>query len=536
MIQQFQCAFRHNQPIVSIVLDQTLRQNERLLCAQCVESYSLEARTMGLRAAMQLVEEIDKQKKELRENLITKNSNLLNSFQLILRELQTSINKELDSFINITKFWIEDLNKIKLAPSNFLEELDKILKYGKDSLVNQESIEKAIHEINNQWSVKINRKLDKFSQFEEKKKCQAILDDLINQKVDNQDDVIFYDYNSISTDLRNSRRMKSIQNLDKKLKLQLIDQKVQSDTCYAMAFDVNSQIMVSSCLQSIKVWNLKNGILKFEQNLKGHNDIVNNLLFSKKQKFFISASCDKTIRSWKSLVQNEWESSSSYQLNNDQVFCMIMNKNETQLFTAGTNGTIRIWKINFEKNTLTYLSIFSFNPYNIYAICLNEQENILISSGQNKQILIWEKANEDKFKFKHAVKQILETDGSQIKLLDDDRLIQLPQGEQDCICVYQRKNGIFYETIEKRIKLEKSNTVECQGLGQIIYNQGKNMLIVKCKNYIYVIKEKEGNFSIEDQLNCKTEHNYFSITEDGQYLVVWDVQSKSYQSYELLYQ
>lgn len=83
-----------------------------------------------------MVEEIEKQKKELRENLITKNSNLLNSFQLILRELQTSINKELDSFINITKFWIEDLNKIKSAQSNFLEELDKILKYGKDSLVN----------------------------------------------------------------------------------------------------------------------------------------------------------------------------------------------------------------------------------------------------------------------------------------------------------------------------------------------------------------------------------------------------------------
>ncbi|CAD8114158.1 unnamed protein product [Paramecium primaurelia] len=47
--------------------------------------------------------------------------------------------------------------------------------------------------------------------------------------------------------------------------------------------------MVSSCLQSNKVWNQKNGILTLEQNLKGHNDIVNYHLFSKKENFYISA-------------------------------------------------------------------------------------------------------------------------------------------------------------------------------------------------------------------------------------------------------
>ncbi|CAD8114156.1 unnamed protein product [Paramecium primaurelia] len=124
---------------------------------------------MGFKAAMQLVEETQKQKREQREVFIIKNCNLLNSFQLNLRELQTSINKELDSFINISKFWMEDLNKVKSdqAPLNFLEELDTIMKQGKDSLLNKELVVEKINEINNLWSAKINRQLEKYCQFEE---------------------------------------------------------------------------------------------------------------------------------------------------------------------------------------------------------------------------------------------------------------------------------------------------------------------------------------------------------------------------------
>ncbi|CAK68624.1 unnamed protein product (macronuclear) [Paramecium tetraurelia] len=540
--QQLECAYEHKQPIVSVVMDVRLQQNERLLCSECMELYSSQARTMGFKIAMQTIQESQRRKREQYEIVIDQNLKLLNTFQQIAIDLKTKVNKEIDSILNVTKFWMEDLNKIKsdIVTFSFHKELEKIIiqtqENGKD--IDMSEISNSINKINNEWSVKINRKLGQFSNFEEQKKCETILNDLIQQKDENlESEIVFYDEKSISSIFKSNRRMQSIQNQKQSIKLILKDEQIkQYDTCYSMTFNAKGSIMVSSCLLTIKVWNFNQGSLKFIQNLQSHRDIVTCLLFSKKTLFFISGSCDKTIRCWKCSNQNEWKSSNPYQLETDFVQCMIMNKNETLLFTAGNKGSISIWRINFDYNSLAFLQNLHFNSSNIYSISLNEQENILISSGQNQSILIWEKVNEDKFKFKHAVKQTLNADGSHLTLLSDNKFIWVAQSaENTFICLYEMKNGSFQESFEKRITLKKTSNVEGLGLAPIIYNKEKKVIFVRSQHYLYILKEQNGCIYVEDQYDFMTEHNYFTTTDDCQYLVAWDLKKKAYSSFEILY-
>jgi WD40 repeat protein len=57
--------------------------------------------------------------------------------------------------------------------------------------------------------------------------------------------------------------------------------------------------MVSGCKNDIKVWKVKKGKLVDNKILKGHNDQIYCLIFSKKYNWFASCSGDKTIRGWK---------------------------------------------------------------------------------------------------------------------------------------------------------------------------------------------------------------------------------------------
>ncbi|CAD8193534.1 unnamed protein product [Paramecium octaurelia] len=540
--QQLECAYKHKQPIVSVVLDAKLQQNERLLCIECMEQYSSQTRTMGFKIAMQTILDNQRQKREQYEIVINQNLKLLNTFQQIAIDLKSKVNKEIDSILNVIKFWMEDLNKINsdMVTFSFHKELEKIItqKQEDGKGIGTQEIINSIYKINNEWSVKINRKLGQFSHFEEQKKCETILNDLIQQKDENlESEIVFYDEKSISSIFKSNRRTQSIQNQKQSIKLILKDDQIkQYDTCYSMAFNVKGSIMVSSCLLTIKVWHFNQGSLKFIQNLQSHRDIVTCLAFSKKNMFFISGSCDKTIRLWKCSNQHEWKSSNPYQIETDFVQCMIMNKNETLLFSAGNKGSITIWRINLDYNSLAPFQNLHFNSSNIYSISLNEQENILISSGQNQSILIWEKVSEDKFKFKHAVKQTLNADGYHLKFLTDDKFIWVAQTfDNNFICIYEKRNGIFSESIEKRITLKKTSNVDGLGLAPIIYNKEKNVVFVRSQNHLYILKELNGCISIEDQYDFMTEHNYFATTDDCQYLVAWDLKKKAYSSFEILY-
>lgn len=55
--QNLICMNKHDLPISQVVWDPKLSVDQRLLCIQCVEDYENEARTIGYKKVLQMIEE-----------------------------------------------------------------------------------------------------------------------------------------------------------------------------------------------------------------------------------------------------------------------------------------------------------------------------------------------------------------------------------------------------------------------------------------------------------------------------------------------
>ncbi|CAD8089146.1 unnamed protein product [Paramecium sonneborni] len=70
----------------------------------------------------------------------------------------------------------------------------------------------------------------------------------------------------------------------------------------------------------------------------------------------------------------------------------------------------------------------------------------------------------------------------------------------------------------------------------IVYNKERNLILVRHKTYIYMIKEmNDGKFKIVDKLNCDIIGIFGTVTNNGQYLVYCDDKGKDIQhmNYEI---
>ena len=65
---------------------------------------------------------------------------------------------------------------------------------------------------------------------------------------------------------------------------------------------------------------------------------------------------------------------------------ILLNSDETKLFSCGRDKTIKVWDLN----TDTLLNIFKEHTSSVYKILLNSDETKLISSSGDNSIKIWD--------------------------------------------------------------------------------------------------------------------------------------------------
>ncbi|CAD8215440.1 unnamed protein product [Paramecium octaurelia] len=215
--------------------------------------------------------------------------------------------------------------------------------------------------------------------------------------------------------------------------------------------------------------------------------------------------------------------------------CIILNSNEDLLFSGSSDQSIKVWKVDFNQNKLAFLYSLDKHSNIVVSLSLNQSEKQLVSCayGQN-QIIIWERREKDKFEFKYFVKQTIKNYGLKVKFIKENQFI-LIIGDIDKLYVFELKQGVYQEKQDKIIQLITNNEICDQFSFPIIYNKERNLILVRHKKYIYIIREiKDGNYKIEDSLNCDTYVIYGNITNNGQYLVYWDDKNQAYSTYELL--
>ncbi|CAD8133727.1 unnamed protein product [Paramecium pentaurelia] len=538
--KDLKCANKHKLPILMVVLDPKLELNQRLLCQDCIKNFTTQFSTMGYELVTKQIKKNQKQKVQTIEKTIQLNIKQVEELLGNINKLKSTIEFQLDEIIGYSGGWIKNLLSIghEYSQYSFHKELENLISQQLENSIDKSLLINEINKVNSFWNVKINEKLEQFSSFKVYQKCQEILQNLnqtiqIKQEENQQQKVSQQNNQQSQLEQLNSNQLVS----ESQINLQLIDDNIkQKSKCYAIAFNKDGTQMVSMSHSDIKVWNMIDGKLNYQLNLQGHTNYIYCLLYSKKQDSFISSSNDKSIICWKQIKQNEWKASQHYKEHKGWIGTMIINNQENQLYSAGEDQKIIVWKVDFNQNELIYLYQLDKHTKCIRAMSLNEYENILVSSGDDQQIIVWEYGQGDKFYFKQVFNQILNCSGYHIKFIKNNKFIWIPYSKDlNCICIFDFKDGIFNEDIDNRIQLLNSNKNLGCALFPIVYLKDKNILFIRSKNIIYIIKEINGKLIIQNELNCNTKWIFGTITDDGKYLLFWDDHKGGYSSYELQY-
>ncbi|CAD8167942.1 unnamed protein product [Paramecium octaurelia] len=505
------CLNNHTQQSRLVLFDQKIQKSQRICCSECLQTFQTDAKIVGLTIIIQNIEDVIQKNASSLEDIT---SNTIQKIKLCItsvQNLKTNFMKLFDSIIRTAEDWTLNLQaqREKFNQYSFYDELDNLInKQNK----NFDTHIKLINTINRSWITKLCNILTQFNQNKDKLNLQQFYEQVIS-----------IGYFNLSPQYS--------------IKLQLIDQSVkQWEKCQAIVFDYSGSIMVSTQKNDIRVWNFLNGTIKLVNTLQEHTDQVQCLVYSNKQNSFISCSQDKTIRCWQ-LVQNEWICSQPYQQHTDQVIFMLLNSNEDLLFSGSFDKSIKVWKVDFNQNKLKFLYSLNNHSNDVVSLSLNQSENLLVSCAKGyNQIIIWERKEEDKFEFKHFVTQSFQEYGHKVKFIKENQFMLITNANQmDKIFIFERKEGVFQVNESKTIHLMTNNKFYDEYHFPIIYNQVRNLIVLRYKMFIYILKEfNDGKYKIVDQLSCATYSIYGTITNNGQYLVYWDNKNQGYSVYELL--
>ncbi|CAK67181.1 unnamed protein product (macronuclear) [Paramecium tetraurelia] len=309
---------------------------------------------------------------------------------------------------------------------------------------------------------------------------------------------------------------------------------IQKDCCYAIQFNKDTSIMISTSGKNIKVWDFNKGRLTLGSILQKHIDDVSCLLFSNYSNSFISG-CgneDGSIVCWQQDYNFGWKSSKQFKQHRFGLRCMIVNHDETQLITGSLDKSIVIWKLDFKENNLVYEYSLFKHQHKLLSLSMNDSETCMISCSEDQNILIWGK-QQGIWKFKDVLKQSVQDIGRQIKFLSDTEFIWLQQN-QGRVHFFEGSNFRFQEKPENQLLL--NNQKQDWNLFPIQYNKPKNIIVIRHNSTVFILrKQLDGNLKImADPIQCQSEFNYGSLSKDGQYMVLWDVDSNQYNVYEIL--
>ncbi|CAD8156409.1 unnamed protein product [Paramecium pentaurelia] len=509
-------------PVSMDILDSKLTQNQRLLYQECIDNFESEQqyKTIGLKKIVQKIEDHKQQQLNIIENLIISNIKQVESFQIQINNLKSMIIQQLDQLINNTKDWILNLKQTgsKYQEYSFFKELDLIIINEQNNQNEQINCQNEIKILNQSQITKINSKLEQFKSFQEYQQLKNIL-------------------NKLNEQTQNISIIQQQQQLSPNQLLFIDDTIEQKEDCKAIVFDSTGKIMVSTCGNKIIIWNLNNGKIVKVQTLLGHQYKVYCLVYSKIQNYFISGSNDGSIILWKQLNNNQWQSSKPQCEHKKDIYCIILTQNEDQLISGSVDCMINVWRIDFINNQLTFLYSLQKHTSIVNSLSLNESERLLVSCGDDKLIIIWQKDAKNKWAFQYVVKQSIEDIGNYVKFIKEDQFILVPD-KASCLCVFQQKDGQFQEIIEKKVQFKKENRPPSLYLTffPIIYIKDKNLISLKYKDYIILLKEQnDGQFSIIQELKCQIWNIQGTVTNNGQYLIYWEGRKMKYEIYEIQY-
>ncbi|CAD8124541.1 unnamed protein product [Paramecium sonneborni] len=514
-----ECVNKHKDCSMLLVLDkQKFKSQERWICADCLEEHR-DSQNRGLTDDLEkMSQQVNIQRKQ--------NINEIDQFTQYMQKLKEKLFKVIDIIIVNSNQQKYELNKNN-------EDL-----YDEEEQIYQEV--ERINQINKIFESKLKSSVSILKQIV----------DIIEKETDNLKNVLVESQNNEEFNLRPLKKVQlnslasHIESFNEKhpvnreIRYQQIQEVFQEQWCFALAFNRQGSIMVGTAKKDIKIWDFEKGKLKDSGIiLKGHQQDVTCIIFSKKINWFITGSIDCKIIGWKQLSNPiNWDVSQPCDTQSI-VWCLLLNQNENQLFSGHANGSIKVWNLNTDQNKILFYYQLSKHSKHIGQISINEDETQLVSCSDDKTIIVWEKnINQRRFKFKQVLENLKNDNGFRVCFLSKN-MIAWCQENQALVHIFQKETKMFVEKKELQINLKYLDLKDGQSLFPSIYNQEKQIYIVKHNKYVYILNQQNQLFNTQiEPIDCRSCKNYGNITNDGNYLVIWNDSTLSFHVYQLIYQ
>ncbi|CAD8100364.1 unnamed protein product [Paramecium sonneborni] len=511
--ETLRCSENHDLPIIAIDIGKDVKMNDRLLCSECMLNIRPDMKIVGLNNIESKIENNIKENIQKKISLISQKKEQLTKLFNSIDQWKQTFNQTIDSIQRFFDYWMDNfISQEQVHNSyNFIQELDNYINQSQSHENDYELFVQSIIKINKTSINKIQLKLTQLNSH----------------------------YRKYITDTKESL-LEIISIQQPKITLKPINnQQKQSDFCWTIAFNQTGQIMVSGCNQYIKVWDFKDGQLKEVKKLEGHNQNIRCLLFSKLQNSFISGSNDNTIRCWKQLNGQEWNSQQSYQEHTNWIECLLLCKKENTLFSGSVDKSIKIWKVDFNNNNLKFSYSLMKHTLDVFGLSLNESETFLVSCGAEQQIIIWKKSKEKKWEFYQIVKQSINESGVTVCFIKENQFIWIcgNKNGKDCLSYFELINGDFVEQKEKEQQLIISSDVYNLNLFPIVFNKEKEIILLRHKFHVYLLtKQTQGRYRISTKLKFQNNSIQGTMTNNAKYIILWEKTEQNFQIYQIEYQ
>ncbi|CAK69845.1 unnamed protein product (macronuclear) [Paramecium tetraurelia] len=508
------CAQHSGNQIIQIKVEEGCHGNERLMCHECIVNSRGLCFAMSISEARERVEDLKSQSQQqilslvsLMNQMLAKMKEKTQSLQSKVYELISSLNSKFDQFQGELDSLVEQYNNCDL-----IKELDTLNKSPNFILKEQFlSDSNKIQQLNRSYSSKIsNITLT----------LQTIIKDW---DVQSEFDTIF---NQISTQINNYKKQNDGQTQVQEIK--------QQKSCWAIAFNYSDSIMAAGCEENIKIWDFQDkklvdsGII-----LEGHSDFVQCLTFSKRQNWLVSGGLDEKIICWNQVSLNKWQQNQVLYTGKRDIQNLILTPAEDQLILSH-DSKIKLWNLNIEQNTISFKQSLEMHQSNVKFICVNNDSTFLISSAQDNKIILWSKQSPNNWSYQCTIDRIQKDCGNRICFISNSTFTY-QSDNQGILHIFMIENGRLIEAPELKVRLQQQNKQDGTQLFPSIFNNKKMILIQKHNKSVYILKRDNTNTLriYGEPIHFHSRFNYGTITNDGNFLVIWSYETKQFKIYQI---
>ncbi|CAD8204816.1 unnamed protein product [Paramecium pentaurelia] len=298
----------------------------------------------------------------------------------------------------------------------------------------------------------------------------------------------------------------------------------QWEYCYAIAINQDNSIVLAGCDSKIKIFEFKQEQLIQIQLLSDHQSNVTTLNFMKKSNQFISGSSDNSIIIWSMDQHNQWICSQKLNEHKDLINCLLLNNNEDIIISGSNDKSIKFW---IKQNEWICSQTITDHTDDVLGLSLNEKQNRVISCDKDKLILIIEQSSQDQ-KWSIIQQIIVDEWGLRLCFIIDNLFIFQPY-HQEKMHVYELNNNNKQYSKTKEIAVKCGNN-SCYYWFPQQYIKSKCLFVNKNGQNVNLIrKNQNGDFITQQSIEFKHYYIFGQMSENGEYLITWDYDSKAIQ-------